>query len=56
MLAVARTLIGNPDLLLPDEPSEGLTPLIARESQNQIIKLRDEGETILLAEQTSNFV
>lgn len=56
MLAVARTLMGNPDLLLLDEPSEGLAPLIARELQNQIIKLRDEGETILLAEQTSNFV
>ncbi len=51
MLAIARTLMGNPDLLLLDEPSEGLAPLIARELQNQIIKLRDEGETILLAEQ-----
>lgn len=55
MLAIARTLMGNPDLLLLDEPSEGLAPLIARELQNQIIKLRDEGETILLAEQNFQF-
>jgi len=55
MLAVARTLMGNPDLLLLDEPSEGLAPLIARELQKQIIKLRDKGETILLAEQNFQF-
>lgn len=55
MLAVARTLMGNPDLLLLDEPSEGLAPLIVRELRNQIIKLRDEGETILIAEQNFQF-
>ncbi len=55
MLAVARTLMGNPDLLLLDEPSEGLAPLIVRELQNRVIKLRDEGETILLAEQNFQF-
>ena len=55
MLAVARTLMGNPDLLLLDEPSEGLAPLIARELRNQILRLRDEGETILLAEQNFQF-
>ncbi len=55
MLAVARTLMGNPDLLLLDEPSEGLAPLVVRELRNQIIKLRDEGETILLAEQNLQF-
>lgn len=55
MLAIARTLMGNPDLLLLDEPSEGLAPLIIRELQRQIIKLRDEGETILLAEQNFQF-
>ena len=55
MLAVARTLMGNPDLLLLDEPSEGLAPLIVRELKKQVIKLRDEGETILLAEQNFQF-
>lgn len=55
MLAVARTLMGNPDLLLLDEPSEGLAPLIVRELRNQILRLRDEGETILLAEQNFQF-
>ena len=55
MLAVARTLMGNPVLLLLDEPSEGLAPLIVRELQKRVIKLRDEGETILLAEQNFQF-
>lgn len=55
MLAVARTLMGNPDLLLLDEPSEGLAPLIVRELQSRVIKLRDQGETILLAEQNFQF-
>jgi branched-chain amino acid transport system ATP-binding protein len=55
MLAVARTLMGNPDLLLLDEPSEGLAPLVVRDLKNSILKLRDEGETILLAEQNFQF-
>lgn len=55
MLAIARTLMGNPELVLFDEPSEGLAPLIVRELRNQILKLKDQGVTILLAEQNFQF-
>jgi branched-chain amino acid transport system ATP-binding protein len=55
MLAIARTLMGNPELVLMDEPSEGLAPLLVKDLKNQILRLRDEGETILLAEQNFQF-
>jgi len=55
MLAIARTLMGNPELLLLDETSEGLAPMIARQLQNQLIELRDRGVTMLLAEQNFQF-
>jgi branched-chain amino acid transport system ATP-binding protein len=55
MLAIARTLMGNPDFLLLDEPSEGIAPILSKELQKQVLKLRDEGETILLAEQNFQF-
>lgn len=55
MLAIARTLMGNPELVLMDEPSEGLAPLIVRDLTDQILRLRDEGVTILLAEQNFKF-
>ncbi|MBC7346280.1 MAG: ABC transporter ATP-binding protein [Clostridia bacterium] len=51
MLAVARALMGNPELLLLDEPTEGLAPLVVRELEEQIRHLREEGISILLAEQ-----
>jgi branched-chain amino acid transport system ATP-binding protein len=51
MLAIARTLMGNPQLLLLDEPSEGLAPLLVRAIEHQIELLRQDGITILLAEQ-----
>lgn len=51
MLAIARALMGNPELLLLDEPTEGLAPLVVRELEQQIRRLRDEGISILLAEQ-----
>ena len=53
MLTIARTLMGNPELLLLDEPTEGLSPLIVKELEAQIKALKDEGMTILLAEQNS---
>jgi branched-chain amino acid transport system ATP-binding protein len=53
MLTIARTLMGNPELLLLDEPTEGLSPLIVKELQAQIGALKEEGMTILLAEQNS---
>lgn len=55
MLAVARTLMGNPDLLLLDEPSEGLAPLVVRELLEQLTQLKASGVTILLSEQNLGF-
>lgn len=55
MLTIARTLMGNPRLLLLDEPSEGLAPLVVRAIEEQTLLLKKEGMTILLSEQNSNF-
>ena len=55
MLTIARTLMGNPELLLLDEPSEGLAPLVVDHLQAQIGRLKAEGLTILLAEQNVGF-
>ena len=55
MLTIARTLMGNPELLLLDEPSEGLAPLVVEHLKEQIGRLKGEGLTILLAEQNVGF-
>ncbi len=55
MLAIARTLMGNPAIILLDEPSEGLSPLIVDEIARLLHRLRDMGATILLAEQNTDF-
>jgi len=55
MLTIARTLMGNPELLLLDEPSEGLAPLVVDHLRDQIERLKREGLTILLAEQNVQF-
>jgi len=55
MLTIARTLMTNPDLLLLDEPSEGLAPLIVALLADMIIRIRAEGVTVLLAEQNLHF-
>jgi branched-chain amino acid transport system ATP-binding protein len=55
MLTIARTLMGNPDLLLLDEPSEGLAPLVVDHLGEQIARLKAAGLTILLAEQNTEF-
>jgi branched-chain amino acid transport system ATP-binding protein len=55
MLTIARTLMTNPDLLLLDEPSEGLAPLIVALLAEMIRKIREEGVTVLLAEQNLHF-
>jgi len=53
MLAIARALAGNPDLLMLDEPSQGLAPLLVRELEDILVRLKDEGVTILLVEQNA---
>jgi branched-chain amino acid transport system ATP-binding protein len=55
MLTIARTLMGNPSLVLLDEPSEGLAPVIVEQMANAILALKAEGLTILLAEQNLHF-
>jgi branched-chain amino acid transport system ATP-binding protein len=55
MLTIARTLMGSPDLLLLDEPSEGLAPLVVDHLADQILRLKRQGLTILLAEQNLAF-
>lgn len=55
MLTIARTLMGNPTLLLMDEPAEGLGPLVVRTLMEQVLKLKELGQTILLSEQNLPF-
>ena len=55
MLTVARTLMGNPLLVLLDEPSEGVAPLIVEQMANTILKLKKQGLSILLSEQNIHF-
>ena len=55
MLTIARTLMGNPELLLLDEPSEGLAPLVVDALLAKIGELKAQGLTILLAEQGVEF-
>jgi branched-chain amino acid transport system ATP-binding protein len=55
MLTVARTLMGNPLLVLLDEPSEGVAPLIVEQMANTILELKKEGLSILLSEQNMVF-
>jgi branched-chain amino acid transport system ATP-binding protein len=56
MLAIARTLMGSPSVLLLDEPSEGLAPLVVRRLKDQLRGLKAAGLTLVLAEQNVRFV
>ncbi len=55
MLAIARSLMGNPDFLLLDEPSEGLAPLVVKVLGEFIEMIKKEGLTVLLSEQNTKF-
>ena len=55
MLTVARTLMGNPYLVLLDEPSEGIAPRIVEEMANLILELKHEGLSVVLCEQNLHF-
>ncbi|HAM33325.1 MAG TPA: ABC transporter ATP-binding protein [Deltaproteobacteria bacterium] len=55
MLTIARTLMTNPEVLLLDEPSEGLAPLVVALLAEMILQIRKEGVTVLLAEQNLHF-
>ncbi len=56
MLTIARTLMGNPDVLLLDEPSEGLAPLVVEMLGEQLGGLKRTGLTMIVAEQNIHFV
>lgn len=55
MLTIARTLMGNPELMLLDEPTEGLAPVIVISLVEMILRLKEMGTTILLSEQNVKF-
>ena len=55
MLAIGRCLMGNPSLLLLDEPSEGLAPMVIASMQKQLAALKETGLSVLLAEQNLAF-
>ena len=55
MLTIARTLMGNPALVLLDEPSEGLAPVVVEQMADAILTLKREGLAVLLAEQNLHF-
>ncbi len=55
MLAIGRALMKNPDIILLDEPAEGLAPLVVRNLMEATKRIRDEGITILLADQNLKF-
>jgi branched-chain amino acid transport system ATP-binding protein len=55
MLSIARTLMGNPEMIILDEPSEGLAPVIIKKLAKTIRKIKSEGISVLMAEQNLNF-
>jgi len=55
MLTIARTLMGNPKLLLLDEPSEGIAPVIVEQMAETIVKLKKESLPVLISEQNLHF-
>ena len=55
MLSIARTLMGNPDAILLDEPTEGLAPVIVEQMATAVQRMKAEGIAVLLSEQNLNF-
>lgn len=55
MLTIARTLMGNPEMVLLDEPSEGLAPVIVEDMAASVLRMKAEGIAVLLSEQNLNF-
>jgi branched-chain amino acid transport system ATP-binding protein len=55
MLTIARTLMGNPDAVLLDEPSEGLAPVIVEQMAEAVLRMKEEGIAVLLSEQNLDF-
>jgi branched-chain amino acid transport system ATP-binding protein len=55
MLTIGRTLMGNPELILLDEPVEGLAPLVVKDFADRLIRLKETGLTILFSEQNVRF-
>ena len=55
MLTIARTLMGNPSLVLLDEPSEGLSPKIVEQMVDAILAMKKEGVSIVVSEQNLHF-
>jgi len=55
MVAIARTLMGNPSLLLLDEPSEGLAPIVVTAILDRLKRLKSTGTTVLISEQNLRF-
>jgi branched-chain amino acid transport system ATP-binding protein len=55
MLTIGRTLMGNPELILLDEPVEGLAPLVVKDFADRLLKLKEAGLTILFSEQNVRF-
>ena len=56
MLSIARSLMLNPQLLLLDEPSEGLAPRVVESLADQILQLKESGMALILAEQNVDLV
>jgi len=55
MLTIARTLMGNPEMVLLDEPSEGLAPVIVEQMADAVLRMKDAGLAVLLSEQNLHF-
>jgi branched-chain amino acid transport system ATP-binding protein len=55
MLTIARTLMGNPEMVLLDEPSEGLAPVIVEQMAEAVLRMKDAGIAVLLSEQNLHF-